>query len=383
MQMVQLLTGLGVSSNSLSRDKNALPVLLSRQPSAVFRLVAFLSSDDVRMPLDKIGPLLRRAECQDLLNSVAPVPRLDHAAAASTGYDALAAQVRREVINNHYRNMSRTAWIMRNQIGTADLGKVIAACPSVLLLDAAKQILPTANYLMNELGIYKDDLPRVLQLYPVLLQRDVEQMRNIAAYLTSLGVDSESLGSIFRSFPNLLTLDIEYDMEPVVDFLRHTVGIANVGRFITRLPPVLGYSVEKELQPKYQFLSSVFTDARFEASKFPAFFSYPLERGKVRFAYLQTVKGVPTALVSLDKVLRYGDRDFAMRVAGDRDHGTAYEEFVASQRQRLTPARSRRPPMQPQPQQRSLGPSPSTVPQSQRHVPPPAEGSPPASVPAC
>ena len=167
-------------------------------------------------------------------------------------------------------------------------------------------------------------------------------------------------------------------MEPVVDFLRNTVGIANVGRFITRLPPVLGYSVEKELQPKYQFLSSVVTDPRFEASKFPAFFSYPLGRGKVRFAYLQTVKGVPTALISLDKVLRYGDRDFATRVAGDRDHGTAYEEFVASWQQRLLPKRSRRPPQQ----QQSIRPLSSAVRPPRQEPPPSVAGSPPAPVPA-
>ena len=359
-QVVRLLCRLGVSSSSLTRVAvhcpHALQVLLSRPPAAVFRLVAFLSSDDVRMPLDQIGPLLRRAECQDLLDAVAPpVSRLSSAASSTTtssssnsGYDAVvAAQIRREFVNNHYRNMSRTAWILRHEIGTVDLSKVIAAYPSVLLLDAAKQILPTAHYLMEELGICSGDLPRVLQLYPILLRTDVEQMRQIAAYLTSLEVDPENFGSIFRSFPNLLTLDIEHDMEPVVDFLRDEVGIANVGRFLTRLPPVLGYSVERELRPKYEFLASVVrADPRFEVSKFPAFFSYPLERGKTRFAYLRDVKGVPTALVSLDKVLSCGDRDFAIRVAGDRDHGAAYQEFVKARQRRqqasLAPRRRKR-----------------------------------------
>lgn len=363
-QMVQLLSRLGVSSSSLSRDKNSLPVLLSRQPSAVFRLVAFLSSDDVRMPIDKIGPLLRRAECQDLLNAVAPVPRLEKQA----GYDAVAAQVRREVVNNHYRNMSRTAWILRHQIGTEDLGKVVSAYPSVLLLDAAKQILPTAHYLMHELGIYQDDLPRVLQLYPALLRMDVEQMRNVVSFLISLEVDPDNLGSIFRSFPVLLTLDIEHDMEPVVDFLQNTVGIANVGRFITRLPPILGYSVEKELRPKYQFLASVTTDARFEVSKFPAFFSYSLERGKMRFAYLEDVKGVPTALVALDKVLCYGDRDFATRVAGDRDHGVAFQAFVTSRKQQLAPTRQR-PQASSRPKSVGSQPPPTASPGSASAVP--------------
>lgn len=336
-EMVVLLTRLGVSSSSLSRDKNALPTLLSRKPAAVFRLVSFLSSDAVRMPMEKIGPLLRRAECQDLLNAVAPVPRpgqQQRHRKISSSEDAVAAQVRRVVVNDIYRRMSQTAWTLRNEIGTKDLGMVIAAYPSVLLLDASRQILPTAQYLMNDLGIFQDDLPRVLQLYPSLLRMDVEQMRNVVSYLTSLEVAEDNLGNIFRSFPALLTLDIEHDMEPVVAFLR-SIGISNVGRFISRLPPVLGYSVDKELRPKFEYLASVLTDARFEVSKFPAFFSYPLERViKTRFEYLRDIKRIPTPLLSLDHVLCSGDKDFATKVARDPD-GIGYARFAEKRKKAL------------------------------------------------
>lgn len=361
-KMVMLLTRLGVSSNSLSRDKNALPVLLSREPAAVFRLVAFLASDAVRMPMDKIGPLLRRAECQDLLNAIAPVPPLEQSeqqgsstrTSSFTG-GAVAAQVRRAVVNDIYRRMSQTAWTLRNEIGTKDLGKVISAYPSVLLLDASRQILPTAQYLMNELGIWEDDLPSVLQMYPALLRIDVEQMRNIVSYLASLGVHEDNLGSIFRSFPVLLTLDIEHDMEPVVAFLR-SIGVSNIGRFVSRLPPVLGYSVEKELRPKFEFLASVTNDARFEVSKFPAFFSYPLERViKTRFEYLRDVKRVPTPLFHLDHILCSGDKDFAVRIARDPDV-TKYARFVEERRQALATGQPAQPPETPPTTQPSSSP---------------------------
>jgi mTERF len=351
IQMVQLLISLGVSSNSLSRDKNSLPILLSRQPSAVFRLVAFLSSDAVRMPIHKIGPLLRRSECQDLLNAIAPcrtmsLPRIsskEQAYPSQLGslYNdrigsgrgkvvsaaSVVAQVQKVVVNDIYRRMSETAWTLRNKIGTQDLGRVIAAYPSVLLLDAARQILPTAQYLMNELAILPNDLPSVLQLYPALLRTDVEQMRNVVSYLTSLEVAEDNLGIIFRSFPVLLTLDIEHDMEPVVAFLQ-SIGVSNVGRFVSRLPPILGYSVENELRPKYEYLASISSDARFKITKFPAYFSYPLERViKSRFEYLRNVKRIPTPLLSLDHILCSGDRDFAIKVARDFDV-THYARFV-------------------------------------------------------
>jgi len=240
--VVTMLATLGVSTTSLARDKTALPVLLSRSPAALFRLIAFLSSDAVRMNVNAIGPLLRRADCAPLLNAVAPVPRLQQDADQALVNDdddetavlfwGRSSQERRLQINNTYRQMSATAWTLRHEIGTQDLGKVIAAYPSVLLLNAETKILSTASYLMNDLGIWQDDLPRVLQLYPVLLGMDVEDMKRVVNYLLSLEVAQENLASIFRAFPSLFMLDIENDMMPVVQFLRE-IGIINVGRFIT------------------------------------------------------------------------------------------------------------------------------------------------------
>lgn len=350
-QIVTVLSKLGVSANSIARDKNALPTLLSRSPSGVFRLVAFLSSDAVRMPLSKIGPLLRRPVCQELLNAVVPVPKFGEdvsevgaTADAETVSDpgvltalwGRSSQLRRDRINEAYRKMTNTAWTLRHEIGAADLSKVIAAYPSVLLLDAEKQILPAAKYLMNELGIWEDDLPRVLQLFPSLLGMDVSQMERVSSYLISLGVEPENLASVFRSFPALLTLDVEKDMAPVVDFLRE-IGIANVGRFISRLPPVLGYSVDRELKPKWEFVKTVCIDARFEVTRFPAYFSYPLERViKTRFEYLQNEKQVPIQLVALDQVLCYGDKDFSVKVGKDDDGGKAFRVFAEQRKAKLS-----------------------------------------------
>lgn len=136
-------------------------------------------------------------------------------------------------MNDVYRNMTATAWTLRHVIGTCDLGKVISAYPSVLLLDAEKHILPAASYLMEDLGMMDDDLPRVLQLYPALLGMNVDDMKRVSSYLVqSLEVADENLASIFRAFPSLLTLDVERDIMPVIQFLRE-IGISNVGRFVT------------------------------------------------------------------------------------------------------------------------------------------------------
>lgn len=236
--VLTLMTSLGVSVSAIAREKNSLPVLLSRAPSAIFRLVSFLASDAVRMKVKSIGPLLRRKECVELLDLVAPVPGVDPGRNVTMNERispevwSANAGLRREQIDGVYRRMSKTAWTLRNEIGTADLGKVVAAYPGVLLLDAQEQILPTAAYLMNELGIYQDDLPQVLQLYPALLGREQKEMERTVTYLKDLGVEDEVLPSMFRAFPVLLTMDIETTMQPVVDFLTE-IGIANIGRVIS------------------------------------------------------------------------------------------------------------------------------------------------------
>ncbi|KAL7581223.1 hypothetical protein ACA910_006004 [Epithemia clementina (nom. ined.)] len=360
--VVSLLSHLGISHNAVARDKALLTEFLSRSPAAIFRLVAFLAGDAIRMPVSKIGPLLRRRLSQELLDAVAPVSQqisthgsscsattaniaLNHTSAENNGKDEAVveedeldpwivsalwgkqSQIRRDRINRIYQNMTRTAWTLRNEVGTADLSKVVAAYPSVLLLDAHDQILPNAEYLMDSLGICKGDLSRVLQLYPSLLGLPIERMQAMANALRSLGVSPAELTSVLRSFPAILSLDIKENVVPVVRFLR-SIGVIDIGRFVTRLPPVLGYSVEGELIPKWRYLQSVAFDPRFEVTKFPAYFSYPFDRViKARYEYIRDVKKYPTQLISVEKVLSYGDRDFAVHVMKEEDEGEAFQRF--------------------------------------------------------
>jgi hypothetical protein len=238
---------------------------------------------------------------------------------------------RQERIERSYAGMSQTARILKAQIGTQDLSKVVAAYPEVLLLDAEKQILPVARYLMGGLGIWQNDLSGVLQLYPTLLGTKIEDLERVVSYVLTLGVDEDDLAGIFRAFPGLFALPVE-DMEAVVSYLE-SIGVEEVGSFVTKLPPVLGYSIEKDLRPKWEFLKTVCLQPEFELKQFPAYFSYPFDRViKSRFNYL-AYKGISIRFVSMriDSVLRFGDVDFATKVALDDDDGEAFRLF-ASQR---------------------------------------------------
>lgn len=95
--------------------------------------------------------------------------------------------------------------------------------------------------------------------------------------------------------------------------------------------------MEKELKPKWEYLSQVCKFDYFEVVRFPAYFSYPLERViKTRYEYLRDIKNAPISLVSVDDVLRFGDVDFATSVVGDKDGGEEFLRYAKQRKESLT-----------------------------------------------
>lgn len=233
--MISILVNLGVAPSSLCRNKAALPILLSRSPAALFRLVAFLSSDAVRMPVNRIGPLFRQSECANLLDFVAPLKKNQSASFGDEpDDDSLVTGEENGIeteITRRYKAMFRTAKYLRRVVGISDLGRSIAAYANILTLDIEGQISPCIEFLSEEVGIYEEEIPRVLELYPQLVGANIEKMKENIEYLVSLEVAEEDLSSIFRAFPALLTLE-KSKMEEVVNFLQD-VGVSNIGRFVT------------------------------------------------------------------------------------------------------------------------------------------------------
>jgi len=247
-EVVSILCNLGVSPTSLGRDKAALPMLLSRSPASLFRFVAFLSSDYVRMPVSKIGPFIRRSECASVLDLVAPLPRYntnlldgvnDGLGLGDGDIDVMPIQkLLRDGSNNmeneitkRYNAMFKTAEFLRKEVGIEDLGKVLAAYPQIFTVDR-NNIIEIVNFLQDELGMYFDDVAKVIEAYPKLLEIDVAQMQSVIDYLLSLEVSKDVLGSMFRAFPALLAQDVDTSMKEVVKFLED-IGVTNIGRFIT------------------------------------------------------------------------------------------------------------------------------------------------------
>lgn len=247
-EIISILSNLGVSPSSLCRDKGALPILLSRSPASLFRFVAFLSSDAVRMPLSQIGPFIRRSECAKLLDLVAPLPairgnlfddetsvlnknNLDMLPSNRFTEDSSDNRTENE-ITKIYKNMFDTALFLRREVGVENLSKVISSFPDVFLLDTHKQVKPVIDFLSEELFFDEDDIVQVLQTYPSLLGTEVNHMTKVVEYFISLDVEEQMIPSIFRAFPSLLSQGAESKMNEVIDFLKK-IGVSNIGRFVT------------------------------------------------------------------------------------------------------------------------------------------------------
>jgi hypothetical protein len=240
-EVVSILSSLGVAPTSLCRDKAALPMLLSRSPSSLFRFVAFLSSDYVRMPVSSIGPFIRRTECASVLDLVAPLPRYDMKLLDATSYevdlcedDMMTNNNSRNlenVITKRYHAMFQTAEFLRKDIGIADLSKTLAAFPQILMINKST-VTQVVDFFHDELDLCDEDVVKIIESYPTILQTDLARMHSVINYMRSLEVAEESLGSIFRAFPALLSLDPESSMKDVVKFLEG-IGVTNIGRFVT------------------------------------------------------------------------------------------------------------------------------------------------------
>mmetsp|Transcript_25259 Transcript_25259/g.53368 ORF Transcript_25259/g.53368 Transcript_25259/m.53368 type:complete len:695 (+) Transcript_25259:218-2302(+) len=357
VQVVDLMVSLGSSTNSIARDKTSLPTLLCRSPALIFRLVAFLSSAQLKVPLSAIGPLLRQKQSAEMLDAVAPVKRtltLDayddianknltaiNPQSEILGYLKADNTLRQQKIEESYRSMEAVAGVLRRSAGIRDFRKILSSHPHAFFLNVTNIHLMT-HFLREEVGMTKDDVAKAIQTFPTLLDQDVSRVKDVVKFLLAIEVDEDALPSILRSFPATLLLDLEEDMLPVVKFLRE-IGVRNIGRFITRLPPVLGYSVDSDLKPKWEFLKEVCQFDYFEVVRFPAYFSYPLERViKMRYEYLRDIKQIPIQLARVDDVLRFGDRDFATEIALDKDNGAAFAKFVKERSGARPSIRSRR-----------------------------------------
>ncbi|CAN0251547.1 unnamed protein product, partial [Laminaria digitata] len=149
--------------------------------------------------------------------------------------------------------------------------------PRILCASIRGELGPSVRFLWKDVGVSEEDLPRVLQTFPLLFAVPLVRMQDVVSFLSEdLTINKRDIAKIIRAFPSLLGLERERHMSGVVKYLKK-LGVQNVGRFVSRLPPVLGYDVNTNLAPKMDYLVEEMGLSVYDVLTFPAYFSYPLD----------------------------------------------------------------------------------------------------------
>ncbi|CAM9444454.1 unnamed protein product, partial [Ectocarpus fasciculatus] len=291
-EAVDVLRTLGLRNRHLKMEAMRWPQLLAVPPGSFFQLAAFLASEEVGIKSTNIGSLIRQAPwlvLQPIDGQMLPVVRFLRIA------------------------------------GVVDVERVLRAYPKVLCASIRGELAPRVRFLWSDVGVSEEDLPRVLQTFPLVFALPLSRMKDVMAFLSEdLTISRNDIAKIIRAFPSLLGLERERHMLGVVRYLKF-LGVQNVGRFVSRLPPVLGYDVETNLAPKMDYLVEKMGLSVYDVLTFPAYFSYPLDTVIEPRTEFLAIRGRPITLVGLNIALHQGDADFARKVA--RVQPRVYQDF--------------------------------------------------------
>ncbi|CAM9885935.1 unnamed protein product [Chrysoparadoxa australica] len=280
LETIDVLGVLGFKPKHLKAEVARWPQLLMQPASSFFQLSAWLSSDEVGIKAFELGSLLRDA------------PWLAE-----------------KSIDGQLRPVVKYL----QECGVSDMERVIRAYPQILVASIDEQLEPIVDFLREEVGLSDEDLPRVLQTFPVLFAVPLERMRRVVRFFDEelhIGNVDADLVKITRAFPSLLGLDPDVHMMSVVIYLKK-LGVQNVGRFVSRLPPVLGYDPASNLKPKFKYLVHHMGLSVYDLLTFPAYFSYPLDSIiEPRTEFLK-LRRRPITLIGLKSAIASGDAYFA------------------------------------------------------------------------
>jgi mTERF domain-containing protein, mitochondrial len=185
--------------------------------------------------------------------------------------------------------------IMRLQMNTAQIAKLLLAFPQILDYHLDRTILPVTLYFFKELDVSEIEFRNILLKFPRLVTHSLRKIKRTIGYFrfelnmlpaqvkkvlyrapailglslerniqpkvqylqTSLKLSDEELHTVLAAMPSVLLLNSESNIRPKLEFLNATVhrisenhDISDVREIVMRLPTLLGYSLEKRIVPR-------------------------------------------------------------------------------------------------------------------------------------
>ncbi|KAA8523578.1 hypothetical protein F0562_010001 [Nyssa sinensis] len=227
---------------------------------------------------------------------------------------------------------SHVAFLVSLGIPDSRVGQIITATPSLFSYSVENSLKPTVRYLLEEVGIKKNDLAKVVQLSPQILVQRIDSSWNTRfSFLTKeLGAPRDSIVKMVRKHPQLLHYSIEDGLLPRINFLR-SIGMRNsdILKVLTRLTQVFSLSLEGNLKPKYMYLINELQNEVQSLTKYPMYLSLSLDqRIRPRHRFLVALKKAPKGPFPLSSFVP-SDESFCQQWAG-----TSLDKYLAF-RQRL------------------------------------------------
>ncbi|KAL1821447.1 hypothetical protein DCAR_0417858 [Daucus carota subsp. sativus] len=227
---------------------------------------------------------------------------------------------------------SHVAFLVSLGIPDSRIGQIISATPSLFSYSVENSLKPTVKYLLEEVGIKKDELRKVVQLSPQILVQRIDTTWNTRfTFLTKeLGAPRDNIVKMVRKHPQLLHYSIEDGLLPRINFLR-SIGMCNsdIVKVLTSLTQVFSLSLEGNLRPKYMYLVNELQNEVQSLTKYPMYLSLSLDqRIRPRHRFLVALKKAPKGPFPLSSFVPT-DEHFCQQWAG-----TSVDKYLAF-RQRL------------------------------------------------
>ncbi|XP_009759805.1 transcription termination factor MTERF9, chloroplastic [Nicotiana sylvestris] len=199
------------------------------------------------------------------------------------------------------------------------IGHIITATPSLFSYSVENSLKPTVTYLLEEVGIEKNDLAKVVLLSPqILVQRIETSWTARYNFLTrELGAPRDSIVKMVRKHPQLLHYSIEDGLLPRIKFLR-SIGMHNseIVKVLTSMTQVFSLSLEGNLKPKYLYLVNELGNEVRSLTKYPTYLSLSLDqRIRPRHRFLVSLKRAPKGPFPLSSLVPT-DECFCQQWAG-------------------------------------------------------------------
>jgi len=131
--------------------------------------------------------------------------------------------------------------------------------PALLQYSIDLSLSPKLKYLIEEVGVPKDAIGRIVKLAPALfgLSLDRTLKVTVSAIRERCDLSKDRIGALIATEPNIFTLSLKNKIEPTFTFLSNILQISTakeLGSIIEAAPRVFMQSIETSLMPKFELL---------------------------------------------------------------------------------------------------------------------------------